>query len=94
VHRKIRALNFLANLAGIMLIVRLVPPWWRARKQNHEKMDLTKTTQGGTGSFRKLSRKGKDLSDGGAKTRARRHDRRKTCEALHRYLGQVSESDE
>jgi hypothetical protein len=63
-------------------------------QQNHDKMDLTKTTHGGMGSFRKLSRKGKDLSDGGAKTRARRHDRRKTCEALHRYLGQVSESDE
>ena len=63
-------------------------------KQKHEKMDLTKTTHGGMGSFRKLSRKGKDLSDGSAKTRARRHDRRKTCEALHRYLGQVSESDE
>ena len=57
-------------------------------------MDLTKTTTGGTGSFRKLSRKGKYLSDGAAKTRARRHDRRKTCEALHRYLGQVSEWDE
>lgn len=57
-------------------------------------MESTKIASEGTGNFRRPGRNARLISDGGAKTRCRRHERRKTREVLHRYLGQADGMDE
>jgi hypothetical protein len=57
-------------------------------------MESTRIPSEGTGNFRRPGRNARLISEGGAKTRCRRHERRKTREVLHRYLGHPDGVDE
>ncbi len=57
-------------------------------------MESTKIASEVTGNFRRPGRNARLVSECGAKTRCRRHERRKTREVLHRYLGHPDGMDE